>query len=669
MRSFLLLRLKKQIFFLEKKTKILKKKIHYLFFENRRGRLSWYRIFILAFRNLLNTPSRTVVTVGAMAVGVGAIVFLVSFAYGLQDVVTQRLVQPKSLRLADIQTSSTAVGLTKDKIKEIKKIPQVEDISAAVSLAGSMNIGNSKMDVVVIGADNRFLDYAHIRIFSGRIFSAQAEKKFLGQTELEKILGKARSGGAVLGDETEKREIKIGQLISQNKIYFRLNDDAYYPLRAAPSEKALILGFVQGSLFRREHGFEVYGASYQSVSTVGRVIQDNKGEWWGKWIKTRLPIYEEREVGFYMPALDEAGNQKIVEGYLAEKDVKILTGEEVLDEKKIDRLLEKFQNKASGEAVLGEATASAQTGNGDEVTVAVSLEKTATHTAELEKMVAAQKKEKQATATAELAIVEVKKKDGKEALISTAILNHLKLTPEKILGKNISLSYIISGNLMSGVAGRVLSKPVNYRVVGIVKEDKQLLVFSPLADLESVGVSRYSMAKVVATSEDNLAPLRGKIEAMGFSTQSIVDTLTQVRRLFGIMRFLLGAFGMIAFVVAIFGMFNTLTVSLLERTREVGVMKTLGTTDYDVLRLFLAESLIIGLVGGVLGIGLGKWLGEAINFISIFFRADKTISLFKTPFSFVLLILFLSLLVSFFTGLYPARRAKTINPLDALRYE
>jgi len=148
-----------------------------------------------------------------------------------------------------------------------------------------------------------------------------------------------------------------------------------------------------------------------------------------------------------------------------------------------------------------------------------------------------------------------------------------------------------------------------------------------------------------------------------------MDTLAQVDRLFRVMRFLLGAFGFTALVVALFGMFNTLTISLLERSREVGVMKTLGTVDRDIFRLFMAESVLIGIIGGTSGVVVGNLVGKTVNLLSMLWREDKTINLFKTPTLFALGVLLLAIGVGFATGLYPAMRAKKISALNALRYE
>lgn len=643
---------------LPKTIKSIKSRIKEYIFKSKKGSLSWYLIFKIALKNLLVSRSRSLVTIGAIAVGTGVVVLLISFAYGLQGIVTKRLIQPNSLRLADVQTSSTAVALTNDKIKEIEKIPGVEKVAGAVSLAGSMGFGESKMDVIVLGTNNLYLDFAHINLVEGKIFSKKAEEKYYGRNDLQDLLSKMEKG-EVAGVFEEKKAINIGDEISPEKIYFQLNDESYYPLREKPAMNSPILGFVHGSFLKKETGVEVWGGVYESVSTVGKFYQDKNGQWFGKWVKTTMPVFEELTGGLYQPKKDEGGTQVRLTGYLAEKDIKILSQEEIVLERQMEKLMNKFSSEG---AVLGEAT-------GEGELTALELEKETTASSQLKELVIAEKQKKQASVGAQLAIVEVKKTGGKEVLLSTALIRSLKITPKEIIGKTVSLAYILSGNLIPKVSGRVVTKPVNYQVSGVVKDDKNLLVVVPLADLESMGVSRFSLAKVLAKNETVLPLVREKIEAIGFTTLSIVDTLAQVNRLFRVMRFLLGAFGAIALVVAILGMFNTLTVSLLERTREVAVMKTLGTKEKDIARLFLAESVIIGLVGGFLGIILGVFLGSGINFLSGFWREDKTIKLFVSPWYFLVLILGISMIIGVFTGFYPSKRARKINPLEALRYE
>lgn len=641
-----------------KAIKSIRQRIEEHIFKSQKGSLSWYLIFKIAFKNLLMAKSRSLVTIGAIAVGTGVVVILVSFAYGLQRIVTKRLIQPNSLRLTDVQTSSTAVALTKDKVREIEKIPGVEKVVGTVSLAGVLSFGESKMETIVWGANNLYLDFAHINLVEGKIFSTKAEEKYYGQNDLQELLSRIEEG-EVAGVFEEKKLIEIGKEISSEKIYFQLQEESYYPLREKPMINSRILGYVQGSFLKKETGVEVWGGVYESVSTAGKFYQDKTGQWFGKWVRTTMPVFEELTGGLYQPIKDENGSQIKRTGYLAEKDIKILSEEEMILERQVEKLINKF---ASGEAVLGVATGEA------DLTV-LKLEKESTVSSQLKELVEAEKQKKQATMSSQLAIIDVKKIGGKEALVSTALLRALKIKPKNILGKKISLSYIISGSLIPKVNGRVITKQIDYKVIGVIKDDKNLLVVTPIADLESLGISRFSLVKVFVKNENYLPAVREKIETIGFSTFSIVDTLNQVNRLFRVMKFLLGAFGSIALIVAILGMFNTLTVTLLERTREIAVMKTLGTKEKDIVRLFLAESMIIGLFGGILGIGGGVFLGELINFFSGFWRDDKTLKLFFSPWYFLLLILLTSVVIGIFTGFYPSKRARRINPLEALRYE
>jgi ABC-type antimicrobial peptide transport system permease subunit len=119
-------------------------------------------------------------------------------------------------------------------------------------------------------------------------------------------------------------------------------------------------------------------------------------------------------------------------------------------------------------------------------------------------------------------------------------------------------------------------------------------------------------------------------------------------------------------------MFNTLTISLLEKTREVGFMKALGTTRRDIYVLFISESILIGILGSFVGISTGVLIGAFLNY-SISRLAESTgnlpVQLFHVTPKLIILTITASILISFFTGFYPSKRAAKINPLDALRYE
>jgi ABC-type antimicrobial peptide transport system permease subunit len=119
-------------------------------------------------------------------------------------------------------------------------------------------------------------------------------------------------------------------------------------------------------------------------------------------------------------------------------------------------------------------------------------------------------------------------------------------------------------------------------------------------------------------------------------------------------------------------MFNTLTVSLLERTREVGLMKAMGMKSVEVRELFLTESVIMGFFGGILGLFLGICLGKLLSLTLSAFSLIKGVGFVDisyAPLAFVFLVVMLSVLIGILTGYFPARRATKISALNALRYE
>jgi len=135
---------------------------------------------------------------------------------------------------------------------------------------------------------------------------------------------------------------------------------------------------------------------------------------------------------------------------------------------------------------------------------------------------------------------------------------------------------------------------------------------------------------------------------------------------------LLGIFGSLALAVATLGIVNTLVMAILERRREIGVLKALGAADSDVQQLFFVEAGVMGLLGGIFGVGFGWLLGRAITFgTNVYLKRQSlnAIELSSVPWWLVVGGLAFAVLVSLVAGLYPASRAARLNPIDALRYE
>ncbi len=152
------------------------------------------------------------------------------------------------------------------------------------------------------------------------------------------------------------------------------------------------------------------------------------------------------------------------------------------------------------------------------------------------------------------------------------------------------------------------------------------------------------------------------------------DLLAQVHTVFSILTTGLVALGGIALLVAGIGIVNTMIMTILEQTREIGVMKALGAESGVIRRMFLVETALVGLLGGLGGAALAALSGLAGNAV---FHAwlkgqgvtDAPGSLFIMPRALIAGALALAVLVSLLSGALPSRRAVRLQPLDALRYK
>ncbi len=211
-----------------------------------------------------------------------------------------------------------------------------------------------------------------------------------------------------------------------------------------------------------------------------------------------------------------------------------------------------------------------------------------------------------------------------------------------------------------------------FKLVGIINDESAPFAYIPLQSAKNAGAVNFSMIKVKAKDQTEVATIRKTIENMGYKTDNVSDTLAQINQIFSILKVALGILGFIAMIVALLGMFNTLTISLMERTREVGYLKVIGARNRDIFLLFTTESVLIAFVGGVSGVVIGLVFEWLVN-IGISTMAVRSgafpITVFYTPFLFALIMGGFSLLVGVITGIYPARRAVRVKPLDVLRYE
>jgi putative ABC transport system permease protein len=176
---------------------------------------------------------------------------------------------------------------------------------------------------------------------------------------------------------------------------------------------------------------------------------------------------------------------------------------------------------------------------------------------------------------------------------------------------------------------------------------------------------RVSSPKVVQSVEDT-------IKGMGFGTFSILDATKNMMLFFTVFDSLLLIFGSLALTVASLGIVNTLVMAILERRREIGILKALGAADRDVRRLFFVEAGAMGLLGGVLGVALGWLIGRALTIgTNAYLKRQElpAIDISSIHWWMVALAVGVSFFVSLAAGMYPASRAARLNPVEALRYE
>ena len=225
--------------------------------------------------------------------------------------------------------------------------------------------------------------------------------------------------------------------------------------------------------------------------------------------------------------------------------------------------------------------------------------------------------------------------------------------------------------------GYVPGKTYRINAVGKVSPDNNEFSWYCLMDIEalqklakenekfiSLDTSSYNSVLVKCESTDTVASVKEAIDAMGYGTSSLQDSLEQAEQQMAQIQYLLGAIGGVSLLVAAIGIMNTMMMSIYERTREIGIIKVLGCRMDNIAELFLTEAAFIGLIGGAIGLGISYGLAAIINkFIgSSGFNAI-------IPLWLALGALIFSIAVALVSGLYPAIRAMRLSPLTAIRNE
>jgi len=296
-----------------------------------------------------------------------------------------------------------------------------------------------------------------------------------------------------------------------------------------------------------------------------------------------------------------------------------------------------------------------------------------------------------------------------EAILQIEFAKDLSDKPESLIEQELVLRYAerqalapsttdASGNSSEPSGGfSVVPKELHLKIVGIVETEpaagyggmgsaRLLMPLQTASALRAAQVNdlrdivrdstpnktTYPSLSVRAKSPAQVDGLETSIKNMGFGAFSLLDASKSLRTFFSVFDLLLGIFGSLALTVATLGIVNTLVMAILERRREIGVLKALGAADSDVQQLFFVEAGVMGLFGGVFGVLFGWLLGRAITLgTNVYLHRQNlnSIELSSVPWWLVFIALGFAVLVSLVAGLYPASRAAKLNPVDALRYE
>ena len=296
--------------------------------------------------------------------------------------------------------------------------------------------------------------------------------------------------------------------------------------------------------------------------------------------------------------------------------------------------------------------------------------------------------------------------DANSLIISDILLRRMKVNdPQTAIGEKIEVSTLMldsdllsPANITSVIQGDKLpfsQEGYTFTIVGVAERMgfrgtmplRSDVYIAPAASKKMKKVSLtsiqdffqssqqakgYSAVNIKVSSVRYIESVKARIEDLGLKTFAVIDELEEIKTVFIFMDMFLFALGMIAITVASLTIINTMVMSILERYKEIGIMKAVGASDRDVKKIFFFESGVIGFLGGVFGLALGWVVSMLINQVVNYFLAKQAvpyIDYFSFPWWLCLGAVIFPILISLVAGIYPASRAARVDPVVALRHD
>jgi putative ABC transport system permease protein len=281
------------------------------------------------------------------------------------------------------------------------------------------------------------------------------------------------------------------------------------------------------------------------------------------------------------------------------------------------------------------------------------------------------------------------RRNDKEALVVGYTINDLFV--EKKTQKSVE-DLDISGKKAELIVqrttedGEIVTKHFRVKIIGVMEEqgtESDYDIYMPMElaveikewttnQSDIVEENGYDRFIVKATDSNVAVDVTDSIIELGyqaFSSRQMVESMNQV---FVILEIVLLGIGTIALIVAALGIINTMLMSIMERTREIGIMKVIGASNSDVTRIFLMEALAIGFIGGIGGVALGYVVSQIIDIVASMYLLGEgatTQSLVSMPLWLIGFAIGFAMLVGLISGVYPAGKAAGLSPVEALRHQ